>query len=1426
SGGVIFVEVASIIVIDHSYFVNNTGHEWGVTKGDTAEAFVPCRYLRPHIVAEVRSGEAEVRRSEAEVCGGEAEEGGVLFGEVDILMNITDSIVANNNAPNGGVVNVDYSAHVTITRSSVTGNRADKYGGALYFDINAAVIIADSNLTDNNAIQEGGVAFTTALTTITFIACDLTANLAVEGGGVAHGYTTNIFTITSCHLASNAAEQGGVVSSSSHTTITFTACNLTSNKALEFGGVVSSKLTSTITIADSLVAHNTADGYGGVMYTPSSNNITIARSNVTSNTAGEKGGVLMLIQDSNIEIVDSNVTFNLADGDGGVVCSSTRTNITIANSSVIGSTANGVGGGGVIYMDSEMDITITESLFDGNSAAEGTGGIAVIRHNGSLTVANSRMLRSTAAKCGGALHLVGSSGALSNMTASENFALDGGVVCLEAGSHLAVAGSIFLDNAALDMGGVIYATASAVDISGQSELRGNNASSGGCVWASVSDVRVSGSTLESNMVTNVGGALAASSESVVNITHTSLSRNAAQSGGAVSVASSSLAFAMDNCHLNGNHATQGGAVYMNTPERNVSRVLRSLNLTSNTALVNGPNVFWEYGEDEAEPECVNCSHHPVSEALQASSAMRFVVLQNDTTVTNGSTIYAASGSVFSPQLVYAALDFYGALTLASDELLVLATTSEGVLSGLYNAIYSTQGALFTDLSLIATPGLPVEIGFEPQTYRWESISLTVIMESCRDGERYIENARTCEVCAEGTLKFDNSTDACYECGDQGIACQGGSRYTLDDGYWLAAVSVARCREAGNDAEECVFERVYACDIEAACTSSDRTNADDEVAVSTSSQCAEGYRADVPLCSVCDAGYEMTWKRCKLCSETIAEYIVQLFGLLIGLLLALTLLWYLLKRYHQRSVTKAHSADELGERNPGSGMGEVFSSYIQIMTQHLHVLPEDVFPSVYYDFIKCFSVFDFSLVSWVSVQCLIAGSTSGPTFEEVMGFGTFYFEFLTTTVTPFLIALSAMGPLTRKLKKKSQVFWRANMTHESQKSPAPEPSGDDDVAHPDVTYMIASFMLTFIHPSVSTACFNVFFCDGIHFESEQIDYFLHSDRSAQCFTSQWFSFMALAIFVILAYVLLLPIGLIVLTFNLHGRKKVKLGSQYRYVRERDICIEYETIGEASDSDVDEGASDEGSSDGSREGTSESSSTGSSDGSSASSEAAACYSIVDPATGMLLAVEPVFIEGADPGSGLGHMESRLDDPEIAKILEPYVGPYRREYFYWSGVDILIRLSQTSMVVLVKMMGDDYDVLYLSVVTVLALATHSYVQPYVSSDTNILETLSLLSQSMAVHGYIATGFIHEDGSDESAATGIALLLVQTAFLVAMCHSFMRMLKWEYEHELGDHIDTARRKGGKYVTQIVSAIKRSRRTTLGLELDGKIEQSTGNCY
>jgi hypothetical protein len=263
----------------------------------------------------------------------------------------------------------------------------------------------------------------------------------------------------------------------------------------------------------------------------------------------------------------------------------------------------------------------------------------------------------------------------------------------------------------------------------------------------------------------------------------------------------------------------------------------------------------------------------------------------------------------------------------------------GSLSGTVERIYSTGGAVFSNLTLFAPEGVQVDIkgtatiiGAVTQTQHQY-----VDMQNCSVGDYFDVEWRACFTCAAGTIEFTLDVKECVQCSDKpGITCLGGASYQIDDGYWIAP-GAAECTTF-----TCLASRVFQCQISAACTTgidvSGRSSINNSVALIAASDGVLGWRnATGPesasnitqcrlghesrLCGVCSQGYsrKSAEHECGECPTPGLNFVVLL---VLGALFVLEIAFIVTKTL-QKKVGEKSEAD--------AAILKVVLNYLQVVS---------------------------------------------------------------------------------------------------------------------------------------------------------------------------------------------------------------------------------------------------------------------------------------------------------------------------------------------------------------------------------------------------------------------------------------------------------------------------------------------------------------
>jgi hypothetical protein len=229
------------------------------------------------------------------------------------------------------------------------------YGGSLFFGSDhVGIELQRVVVRTSTADYGGGIYFDTFSTELSLIETVLESNMAmVQGGAV---YTTaDDMLMRECRVRNNVAATGGGVY------------------------YPSQLLIDQVNISSCLFEGNSASGLYGGVYVEMASSITIASSNFSSNKA----------------------SFGSALGAKGIL------DVDIQHCSFVENAATD--SAGALYLEDDDSISVTESLFDGNTAHTGSGSAVWLSSSSEVTIRDNRFVRNSAIIGGGAVYWLVSS---------------------------------------------------------------------------------------------------------------------------------------------------------------------------------------------------------------------------------------------------------------------------------------------------------------------------------------------------------------------------------------------------------------------------------------------------------------------------------------------------------------------------------------------------------------------------------------------------------------------------------------------------------------------------------------------------------------------------------------------------------------------------------------------------------------------------------------------------------------------------------------------------------------------------------------------------------------------------------------------------------------------------------------------------------
>ena len=390
---------------------------------------------------------------------------------------ISDSTFDANSALKGGAIFVIVN-ETNIINSNFTENSAFNYddvtkgvGGAVYLENAHNTDIVGSTFINNTAsINGGAVDWHEGCSDGQIDNCLFADNSAGANAGAVFwfgnggiikdsNFTNNRANGTSVCIMGNSGDGGAIMWTGSYGTVD--GCTFTDNYANDNGGAVFLRAVegraecTENTFANSVFENNHAETDGGaIAWHEGASKGTVEDSTFMNNSANANGGAISWIGHEG-SIKGSNFTINTADKGGAVFWSGIKGDIQ--NSRFV---SNNATQGGAMFLQhcahgEDMDISITDSYFENNTAVNDGG--AINWYNGkNVNIDNSVFVENTANR-GGALFVSGTDGGvkLSNFTSNE--AILGGAAYLN-NEKLTITEANFDYNNAVQ-GGAIYMAA-------------------------------------------------------------------------------------------------------------------------------------------------------------------------------------------------------------------------------------------------------------------------------------------------------------------------------------------------------------------------------------------------------------------------------------------------------------------------------------------------------------------------------------------------------------------------------------------------------------------------------------------------------------------------------------------------------------------------------------------------------------------------------------------------------------------------------------------------------------------------------------------------------------------------------------------------------------------------------------------------------
>ena len=445
----------------------------------------------------------------------------------------------------------------------------------------------------------------------------------INGGGILNGELglQGNLTLTNSDVTNNSAVDGGGIFNNDQSVVTIVDSEVTGNTASSDGGGIFNDLQATVDILRSSISGNTSTEDGGGIYNNDLASLTINDSKVNNNTA-DQGGAIFNEEAASLTIARTTVSGNTATQDGGGIYNDEGV-VSLNAVSILLNTAAFDGGG--LYNASAGQITITNGMFDDNSADRDGGAIA--NFGISLSLNGTIVRDSSAVRNGGGLFNDQEEGTVSLLNASflNNEAGSGGAIYNQELGVINLDLSDLMNNTASVNGGGIFNTADATINVHRSTVDGNTALYGAGIYNDdVAQLNLIDSTVSNNVASNDGGGLFNNSLVVGDIVNATISGNEALNGAGI-YNTEEGAMEITNATVFNNAATTGGGIF-NETDGSVS-VVNTI-IAGNSATVvssdlmgvfnsNGNNLIGDQAGSSGFTDGVNSDQVNVSPGLGA-----------------------------------------------------------------------------------------------------------------------------------------------------------------------------------------------------------------------------------------------------------------------------------------------------------------------------------------------------------------------------------------------------------------------------------------------------------------------------------------------------------------------------------------------------------------------------------------------------------------------------------------------------------------------------------------------------------------------------------------------------------------------------------------------------------------------------------------
>ena len=381
-------------------------------------------------------------KNEAEIYGG-----AIFYLANNGGHSIIDSNFAENTSNNeGGAVFLAQNIQLSLTNVNFSENTATNNAGALYLGVNSTLNYGTGTLSQNMA-ADGAALFQVDGSTLNLVHLTFTGNAASdEGAGVYTGdnanlnlhnstFTTNtayvgagffsgtdsIVNIDNANFENNGADGGVAIYSKGETNIFHSLFQDNTGTALA-GGAIRGK-EGNLNISYSSFINNSTINYGGAISGGDASfsvNIRIFHSYFYDNQVFDPTatGGAVYFRNGGLRISDSVLENNQANRGAGLYAASGSATVTVINSALTSNqTTNATNAGAGIYVSTNANVNVVDSIIDSNQAADGAG---IYNNKGNLTLKRSQVVNNSASNTGGGVYSLNGTSTITSTLIAHN----------------------------------------------------------------------------------------------------------------------------------------------------------------------------------------------------------------------------------------------------------------------------------------------------------------------------------------------------------------------------------------------------------------------------------------------------------------------------------------------------------------------------------------------------------------------------------------------------------------------------------------------------------------------------------------------------------------------------------------------------------------------------------------------------------------------------------------------------------------------------------------------------------------------------------------------------------------------------------------------------------------------------------------------